>query len=134
MRRDEIDHLPALLAEIAEVAGLAAALKLAAARGGNRAYIPVRCPDDHWLTRAVGREAADKICAHFGVPSGIWLEIPRGPTGRQAEHYRQLAEMIATGASSTEITRALGISRRTVHRHRARMRDTSQLNLFKEEA
>lgn len=122
--------LPALLAEIAEVAGLKAALQLAAERGGNRVYIPERAADDHWLVRAVGREAADMICAHFAVPSGIELEVPRGPTGRQAEHYRRLSQLIAEGAPSGQITHELGISRRTVTRHRAKRRDPDQLQLF----
>jgi len=130
---DMFDALPGVLAEVAEVAGLKAALELAAARGGNRAYIPAGCGDDHWLVRAVGREAADAICAHFAVPSGIEIEIPRGPTGRQAQLYRDLARMIGESRSSSEITRALGISRRTVTRHRAKLRAGDQLCLFEED-
>jgi len=130
---DMLDALPGVLAEVAEVAGLKAALELAAARGGNRAYIPSCCGDDHWLVRAVGRAAADAICAHFAVPSGIEIDIPRGPTGRQAQYYRDLARLIGEGRSSSEITQALGISRRTVTRHRARLREDRQLALFEED-
>lgn len=126
--------LPALLAEIAEVAGLKAALQLAAERGGNRVYIPECAGDDHWLVRAVGREAADRICAHFAVPSGIELEVPRGPTGLWAEYCRRLGQLIAEGAPSSRITQELGISRRTVTRHRAKRHDVNQLRLFEDEA
>ena len=115
--------LPGLLSEIAEVAGLEAALQIAEARGGNRVYIPERAPDNHWLVQTVGREAADAICAHFAVPSGIEIELPCGPVGRQGNYERRLHEMILAGKTSTEITRTLGISRRTVHRHRRRLRD-----------
>ncbi|MGA8169798.1 MAG: hypothetical protein WB816_03015, partial [Methylocystis sp.] len=67
------DYLTGVLREIADLfpenpgEGLRAALAIAEARGGTEAHFPARAPDDHWLTRAVGREAADRICAHFRV-------------------------------------------------------------------
>jgi hypothetical protein len=125
------EGLPALLAEIAEVAGLATALALAEERGGNRIYIPERAPDDHWLVRLVGRSATDKLCHHFATPSGIELELPRGPTGSRAAQWRELRTMIEAGRPSSEITRRLGISRRTVTRHRGRHEtDDGQGSLF----
>lgn len=127
------DGLPALIVEMAEVAGLAAAMEIARARGGNRLYIPARAGDDHWLVATVGREAADKLCAHFATPSGIELEMPRGPSGLRAETWRRMYQMIADGRSSTEITRALGISRDMVKYHRAKIRSgtvSAQLSLF----
>ena len=40
-------HLPPLLNEIAEVAGVVAALAIAEARGGTRVHLPARAPDGH---------------------------------------------------------------------------------------
>lgn len=61
------DWLPPLLAEIAEVAGLDAALALAEARGGSRITIPARPRPDHWFAQTVGMEAAEKIAAFYRV-------------------------------------------------------------------
>ena len=47
--------LPGILGEIAEVAGFKAALQVARAKGGTKAYFPVTPEDDHWLVKAVGR-------------------------------------------------------------------------------
>jgi DNA-binding NarL/FixJ family response regulator len=116
--------LPPLLSEIAEVAGLSAALTLADARGGNRVYFPApaQLSEEHPLVKIVGREAAMKICEYFAKLGGIELEVPRGPTGSRADQRRRLAQLIEEGVPSGIITRRLGISRRTVARHRARMR------------
>ncbi len=91
------DGLPLLLQEIAEVAGLPAALALAEARGGNRVYLPrpEQLDEDHWLVKAVGREAAIKICKHYFLPGGrTELDLPRGPTGSRANQWRRLARLI----------------------------------------
>jgi hypothetical protein len=76
--------LPELLAEIAEVAGLPAALAICDARGGQRVYFPARAPDGHWLVELVGRETADVLCAHFRSTArgGIELLVPMGPQKR----------------------------------------------------
>ena len=124
------DGLPPLIVEMAEVAGLAAALDIARERGGNRIYIPAKAADEHWLVMLVGRVAADQLIAHFAPNAGVELNLPRGPTGLRADTWRRMHKMIREGASSVEITRALGISRETVMRHRAKLRDADQLSLF----
>jgi hypothetical protein len=128
------DGLPPLLCEIAEVAGIPAAIALAQARGGNRVYVPTpgQLSEEHWLVRIVGREAALKICLHFSPGHHVALELPLGPTGSRADLWRRLARLIEEGAPSGVITRRLGISRRTLGRHRARigLRDERQADLF----
>lgn len=131
---DAYEGLPALMIETAEVAGLEAAVALFRARGGNRVYIPAKAGDGHWLVQLVGRDAADRLIAHFSTDgAGCELELPRGPTGARAEQWHRLHQMIRDGASSTAITRALGISRDMVKRHRAKLRDeagSNQLSLL----
>ena len=136
---EEIDAvfggLPALLIEIAEVAGLEAALTLADRYGGNRVYIPRHADEHHWLTLCVGRPAARAICGHFAVPSGIELELPRGPALNRGQRQARLRQLIAQGLTSSEITRRLGTTRRTVTRNRTAMiadHDGTQLDLFPE--
>lgn len=122
--------LPALLAEIAEVAGLEAALKLAESHGGRRVSIPARIPaDDHPLVQSVGRVAAEKICAHYrqgtgsGRSCGIYIVVPLGPSGALAGARRRLAKALAEGASAAEAARAAGMTERSAFRARARLRD-----------
>ena len=120
-----MDELPGVLAEIAEVAGEPAAVSLAACYGGIRVYIPkVITTDDHWLVECVGRRAADAICAHFkaGKGPGCRLDIPLYSGGAYPRLRRAIAKRIhdrhLAKDSSREIALAVGVSQRTVHRHR----------------
>jgi len=114
--------LPPLLDEIAELAGLEAALALASHAGGERRYFPTpdRLDEKHWLVEACGPEAAALLAQRFG---GDNVEIPRGPQGNAAQLAKRIREMIAAGASSNDIARTTGVVFRTVTRHRARLRD-----------
>jgi DNA-binding NarL/FixJ family response regulator len=114
MKPRRFAHLPGILADIA-------ALKLAAARGGTRVYLPAKASDNHWLVQAVGRQAADTICREFGG-AGTQTEIPVGPGGTLAQVRRRLGEMEAEGRSEREIATTLGIAGRTVRRRRAARR------------
>ncbi|EAU40181.1 hypothetical protein FP2506_11512 [Fulvimarina pelagi HTCC2506] len=130
--------LPALLEEIAEVAGEEAAMKLAAAHGGTRRYIPGDASDGHWLPRLVGREAANRICAHFshmdeqGNPVGQQVLLPLGATGSLRDARRRAAKCIANGGSAADAARAAGLTERTAYRIRRRMKaaDDRQGDLF----
>ena len=135
-----IAKLPSVLQEIAEVAGEAAALALAARFGGTRVYFPTAANvhEHHWLFESVGLEAAKKICDHFEVDGrGQRIEIPLYVGGTYRQFVRAITERIHKldqgGASSSEIVRTAGVTQRTVHRHRARHRgkkDGKQGRLF----
>lgn len=121
------DQLPGVLAEIASVIGAGAALAIAARAGGTRTYLPARVNDGHWLVETVGREAADKLCAHFAIDHrrGQRIDIPLfGGSYKQLQRLinERLDKLEAEGASSQQIARTTGITQRTVHRHRARRR------------
>jgi len=60
--------LPGILRDIAEVAGIQAAMDLCAAARGGRHYFPTipYLNDEHPLTKAVGRDAALRIAQAFG--------------------------------------------------------------------
>lgn len=124
--------LPALLQEIADVVGEAAALAIASRAGGTRIYLPAQASDDHWLVQAVGRAAADKLCHHFAVDGrGQRLDIPLHVGGTFRQLTRAIAEAVhkmddGTEASSQQIARRFGVTQRTVHRHRARHRGDSR--------
>ena len=120
---------PGILAMVAEVAGDAAAAALARERGGIRCYIPAQVRDGHWLTELVGLEAAEAICRAIG---GGEVEVPLAGAGLTGRTRRRMAEMIRNGLPAPRIARTLGISERTVRRHKARLRqrDARQPGLF----
>jgi hypothetical protein len=126
----DYSDLPGLLADIAEVAGLEAAMILAETVGGTRVTIPARAGDDHWLVRTVGKTAAEAICDHFRTLSAEGREagarhivIPKGPAGCLDKARRRMAKELLDGASAREAARRAGLSERAAFRMRARMRD-----------
>jgi len=118
--------LPTVLAEIADAAGIEAAISLARAYGGQTVYVPARPKPDHWLVDTVGLEAAGKICDLYRVrDGGARLLIPLArPT--------LLAAALARGASARSAAAAVGVHERTAFRMRSRMRrsDDRQGDLF----
>jgi len=128
---EDFSYLPGVLAEIAEVAGLPAALAIAEKCGGTRAYFPGRAPEGHWLTELVGREAANKICSHFSARGGgMREEIPLGPKNFYARARRQALALQAEGVSTSEIARRIGVSQRSLRNWQAEKSDPRQGKLF----
>lgn len=125
--------LPGVLAEIAEVAGLEAALAIADKRGGTKIYIPAHPSGDHWLVQTCGLAAAKKICTHFTSGRGnIEIDLPLGPRGSLAKTRARVDEMIASGATALQIALAVGYTTRGVRKRKAKMRaaDKDQGRLF----
>jgi hypothetical protein len=123
------DKLPGILQEIADLVGEADAIAIASRAGGTRMYFPAKADDKHWLVACVGRASADKLCDHFAVDAGRRgqrIEIPLYVGGTYRQMVRAIAkrvhDMNAAGASSTDIVRTVGVTQRSVHRHRARHR------------
>jgi hypothetical protein len=104
------DWLPGLLAQIAAVAGVEAALAVAKAKGGSRAYVPPRPADDHWLVRAVGRAHADAIAAELVGGTACNLLIPKGAGALMRRHFDELR---AEGVSILDAARRCGAHERT---------------------
>lgn len=121
-------YLPGILADIAEAAGLPAALAVAEAKGGVRAHFPAQARAGHWLTRLVGQVAADKICAHFltGGKAGFYTLVPLGPKNFHQKARRSAEDLTRSGVPREEVAARLGVHMRTVQRVRARLRDIEQ--------
>lgn len=131
--------LPPLLNEIADVAGLDAAIAISDARGGSRVTIPAKVKDDHWLVRACGKEAAEKLCDHFRSGNqGATIDLPVGPTSSANALRRKVDQMIRDGVSANQIAQRAGVHRTTVFRRKASIlpadrvarSDENQLSLF----
>lgn len=111
-------QLPGVLAQVAQAAGLEAAVRLAQARGGGRAYIPApeALHDRHWLVLAVGMEAALAIASALG---GNEVEVPLGPfAGNRAHVWAAIERGLNEGLSVEQAARQVGVTARTVRRHK----------------
>lgn len=100
-------------AELEEVIGEDALLRLVEAFGGTPLYVPQQAKPDGEIVQAIGADAADALSARF-APDYIDVPLARE---RRARHYR------AQGRSNTEIARTLGIGLRGVERLFRRLPD-----------
>lgn len=111
-------YLPPSLMEIADIAGMAAALKIGTVYAGRRLYVPRRIGPTHSLVELIGMDAARKLVQHF---DGATILIPPALAG-QARRRREAIQQMSGEASQTEIAHALGIARSTVQRQQAKAR------------
>jgi|GEM_PF-1583275 len=112
-------QLPGVLAQVAQAAGLKAAVAFAKARGGGRAYIPApqALHGKHWLAMAVGLEAAQAIAKALG---GGEVEVPLGPfAGNRAQVWAAIERGLKDGLAAEQVARQVGVATRTVRRHKS---------------
>jgi DNA-binding NarL/FixJ family response regulator len=122
--------LPHILAEVAEIAGLDAALRLARARGGRRLYVPQRPTPDY--IAEIGEAAAAALSTLYPNET---ISVPLGPTGALKQAKRAVDEALSRGLSAGEAAQVAGVTERTVYNHRARRRaelDSRQGRLFED--
>jgi len=120
--------LPALLAEIAGVAGIDAALAIAEAKGGQEVFVVARLKPENWLVRAVGLQRAQLLSDHFcSGRSRQKLTIPLGPAGSynalRQRTAKALGDAASRGASANEMAAAAGVTERTARRFRKKQRE-----------
>ena len=125
--------VPVQLQEIAEAAGADAALKLVDAVGGSHIWIPRHAGSTHWLTAAVGAEAAEKICSHFRVTNAdgrevgnVTLYVPLADTSARDAARRQVRDDVAAGMTVRDAARRAKVSERTAQRAVGRLKDSRQ--------
>ncbi|SDH93640.1 hypothetical protein [Roseospirillum parvum] len=127
--RHDLEELPGVLRQIAEIAGAPAALAVAAARGGRRVYVPT--PDalaaGHWLVEAIGLEPARRVAGGLGAGH---IDLPLGPLANGARVRAAIRQSLRAGHSAAEAAALSGAHVRTVWRHRAAQRDDDQGSLL----
>lgn len=121
-----------LLNEIADLAGVRAALLIGREKACQRVYIPKPpIAPDHWLIALVGDEAAIRIGNRWG---GHNLDIPPALGGQMRRRRRAITEMTKNGMSINRIARSLGVCRATVTNQRRTMdRPVADGDLFPED-
>jgi len=114
---------PATLTVIAEIAGDTAALKMMAAFGGVRVYVPMQPTERSPLTCAIGIDAARALAKKFG---GEELQIPNGTSLRSKKQA-----ILRAAGNNTQIARATGSTRQWVREVRKAGAATEELPLFR---
>lgn len=90
--------------------------------GGRTVYVPIEPLEGHWLVRAVGWDAAEKLCGHYRAnTTGARLTLPKGEQHRMRALLPEVAKMMDEGVSLGDTAIALNIHQRTVSRHRERI-------------
>lgn len=122
-----MSSLPQLLAAVEKAAGITAALKLAQDHGGTQ--ISLSAARGSVLVKSVGADAAKAIVKALGhgrvlVP----MATARGQQGRRAA----AAEMLAKGATVSQVVQALDVHNRTAWRIKAKAKEEpdKQWDLF----
>lgn len=117
------------LAEIAEAAGDAVALKFAAHCGGGRVDIPARPGPDHWLVKLLGEKDATKVCDYLSVVdadrrlTGVRHEVvPLGPVAYYNVARQLVLDELRKSGNVRKAARAACVHERTVWRYRAQFR------------
>lgn len=111
-----------LYREIAEGAGLEAALGLARARGGLRISVPRNPRAAAWLAEAMGEAGAALLCKLYG---GELIDLPADPVSGagQVARVRRVRQALDEGAlSANEIAQMNAMTRRAVFWNKNRLR------------
>lgn len=107
----DADDLPPRLAQLAEVIGLAATLRLVECRGGTRVYVPENATAEHWLARIIGVPALQKLVDAY---RGDMLDVDRAAAAVRAARDRDILLRYADGESTAQLARACGLTQRQI--------------------
>lgn len=105
-------------------------------RGGGHLILPAKPKDDHWFSAFVGSgDIARKIVEgmgytnHKGEVSGLRIAaLPIAERGSTEKNRREVERRLRLGQTTSRIAREVGVSRRTVQRHRAAMKKRMRQN------
>lgn len=124
---DLLATLPPKLAEIAEVIGVDAALKLSAGWPGIRLHIPQRATETHAITLAIGLRLAQVLCDIYG---GSDVVVPMARSTHRQRLHLAILEELDRGATAPELARKYGMHQFTIYRLSGDRRRAEQRELF----
>ena len=127
LKQFDIEELPSLLREIADVTDLESALIVASLKGGGKAYFSNTPKAGNWLVDAVGLEKAKRIGRAIAPATGVTLEVPMGTYRLNLNHLLTL-QMRREGKSQPFIARHLKVHTRTVQRYCVVLRSKGLIN------
>ncbi|TAA61625.1 hypothetical protein [Shinella sp. JR1-6] len=90
--------------------------------GGRTMYVPAEPLEGHWVVRALGWEAAEKLCSYYRVRSaGARVKIPKGIDHHHKNTLADVARLMDEGVSAYDTAIALNLHERTIFRVRQRV-------------
>ncbi|RIK92470.1 MAG: hypothetical protein DCC73_11850 [Proteobacteria bacterium] len=120
--------LPPVLAEIADIIGITAALKLAAECGGTYIYISAKPKPDNRAAQVIGADAMRALARHFRA--GI-LEMPIATHAQLHRRNETIRAGAQQGLSQSQLARRHRMTARHVRRICADSAvDDRQIDLF----
>ncbi|WP_336288635.1 helix-turn-helix domain-containing protein [Bartonella sp. CB60] len=119
MQDEPYSHLPLIMREIINVAGIEAAWNMVRAFGGRQIYIPGRIESADWLIEIVGFEEAVQLIDHFCFNgAGMRLLIP---LCKNISQRQKMMQALQRGWSVDDAAAVSGMHVRTAHRLRKKM-------------
>lgn len=109
-------HLSPTLNRIADVIGLALALRLAEHFGGGEIYVPLRVREDHPVARVIGVDAAAQLARELGGHAGARIDVPKADDVTRAGRNRAIVAAVETGVSKQALARQHGLTTRWVRK------------------
>lgn len=114
-----------ILSDLEDILSAEAFEKFKNAFCGLRVYLPsVRnLTENSPISKVLGYEDAQKLCEEY-VPysTGILLEIPLGDFSLKQRTNNKIKQELLRGTPVSEIVKKLGIHRRTLFNHKAKMK------------
>jgi len=123
------DLLPQLIQELADIIGLAAALKLVKAYPGVSLYIPANPHPDHPLASIIGFDA---LCELSKVYAQETLTLPKLDAAERQIKHQVVAEMLDQNHSIRTVALATGYTSRRIQQLRSHHFTNPQTDLFKD--
>lgn len=123
------DDLPPRLAQLAELIGLTATLRLVEARGGTVVYVPDVATTEHWLARLLGIAALERLVRAYPRD---FIPVDRAAAALRAARDRHIVARHRDGQSTASLALDYHLTQRQVFNILARggMSDDSQPDLF----
>lgn len=125
----DVDVLPELMQNIAELIGVAASINLVRVWGGVRLYIPASAGIGHTIANVIGQQELETLCAEYG---GETITLPAINNVDMQLKYRQIKKLLAEGVSNRDVALRTGYTQRHIERIRRQFREDNQLDLFGE--
>ncbi len=123
-----VDLLPYILQDLAELIGLPLTMRLVEQYGGVRLYIPKgEVADDHELVKLIGREAADKLRGMYGGEPH--MDIPLALASVRAVRNAEIKAK-RQHASERTLAREYHTTERNIRLICGKVEDDRQVGLF----
>jgi hypothetical protein len=104
-------------AELLKLLGADAFARLVANKGGQRVHVPVKALPSHFLSNILGMQAFANLVDDLG---GFSIVVPNGV--RTPSRFEHVHKLVKAGLKINDIAEILGMTERSVYRHKRMVR------------